>query len=401
MFPRRSGPLILSVLVIVAIAAAIYFAVRKPPLEVELGTVSRGPVVVTIDDEGETRVHDLFAVSAPISGRVQRIELEPGDPVVAGHSIVARMVPASSDFLDPRSRAVAVNDLSRLSSAVAAAEQQVRQARASADLASRDLERIRPLAEKGFASRTLLDRAITASAEAQAAARAAEATLASARAARAAAKAIVADPSGLTSPGSLAVRSPTSGTVMRRLRESETVVPAGTTLVEIGDPTKLEIVTDLLSSDAVKVAAGDAVIIDEWGGEGNLHGRVRRVEPYGFLKLSALGVEEQRVNVIIDLTDPPERWVRLGHGYRVLVRIAEWTAKDALRIPVSALIRDRGRWAVFVVRDGRTKLESVDVEAMNDEYAAVSHGPSPGTAVVLHPSDKLEPNARVVAADSP
>ena len=184
---------------------------------------------------------------------------------------------------------------------------------------------------------------------------------------------------------------------MRITRESEAVVPAGSALIELGNPRDLEIVTDLLSSDAVKIAPGARVRIENWGGAGALAGRVRRIEPFGFTKISALGVEEQRVNTIIDIVDPPARWARLGHGYRVIVRIVEWESPRAGRVPVSALFRDKGVWAVFAVDQGRARLRHVQVGRMNDDMAELRGGLAVDAQVILHPSEKILDGARVEA----
>ncbi len=191
------------------------------------------------------------------------------------------------------------------------------------------------------------------------------------------------------------VRAPVSGTILRIYRESEQVIEAGAPLVEIGDPGGLEIVTDLLSTDAVTVSPGDAVLIDGWGGAKSLNGRVRRVEPYGFTKISALGIEEQRVNVIIDFTDPPELWKRLGHGYRVIAHIVRWRGKDVLKAPLSALFRDADDWAVFRIQGGRAKRTKITVGHINSESAEITGGLEAGARILLHPSARITDGSRV------
>ena len=203
---------------------------------------------------------------------------------------------------------------------------------------------------------------------------------------------------GTTARGSGAVNvtSAVPGFVLRVPQESERVVVAGTPLVEVGDPDRLEIVTDLLSADAVRVRPGASVLVDEWGGDRPLKGRVRLIEPYGFTKISALGVEEQRVNVVIDFAEPREAWRRLGHGYRATVRIVTSAAPNALKVPISALFRTGREWSVFVIDSGgRARLRRVEAGRMNDEEAEIRRGLEAGDRVVLHPSDKVQDGIRV------
>jgi HlyD family secretion protein len=244
--------------------------------------------------------------------------------------------------------------------------------------------------KRGFATRAALDRAMAALAQAQASLAEAIRATDAARHDRDAARARLISPtSGRSSAKFLEVRAPISGTVMRLPRESEANVAAGSPLIELGDPRNLEIVTDLLSADAVRIKPGASVSIENWGDSKPLHGKVRRIEPFGFTKISALGVEEQRVNVIIDITDPSALWARLGHGYRVIVRIAEWESPDSLQVPVSALFRDKGAWAVFVAEGGKARLAPVRIGRMNDETAEVLEGVESGKTVILHPSEKI------------
>ena len=393
----RPGPLAISALIAAVVIAALYLAIRKPPYQVDLATVTQGPMTVTIDDEGETRVHDLFVVAAPINGRLTRIELEAGDPVVAGRTVVARMTPVDPDFLDPRSEArVPAHKIQALDAMLASSSMRIEQARAVRDLAKQEQGRLEALFNRGFATRAALDRANASVSSSNAAYSEAVGATEAARFERDAARANLVTPNAQRGRGgTLDVRSPTSGTVMRVPRESEATVAAGTPLVEIGDPRDLEIVTDLLSADAVRLPPGARVLIDKWGGATPLNGRVRRIEPFGFTKISALGVEEQRVNVIIDISDPPEKWTKLGHGYRVIIRAVEWESANALQLPVSALFRDNGKWAVFSVENGRARLVPVTVGRMNDERAELLGGLKKGASVILHPSEKITDDARV------
>jgi HlyD family secretion protein len=322
--PLRPGPAFLAMLIVAVVIGALYLAIRKPPYQVDLARVTQGPMTVTIDDEGETRVHDLYIVAAPINGRLTRIELEAGDHVIAGRTIVARLAPTDPDFLDRRTETRVNAQVQALDAVLASSGMRISQAEAARVLAAKEQARVNALFTRGFATRAALDRANASLTQAEAArAELVQATDA-ARHDRDAVRANLMSPLSTRMPGKmLDVRSPVSGTVMRLPRESEAPVSAGTPLIELGNPRNLEIVTDLLSADAVRISPGSRVLIENWGGAKPLNGRVRRIEPYGFTKISALGVEEQRVNVIIDITDPPVLRTRLGHGYRVIVRVVE------------------------------------------------------------------------------
>lgn len=373
-----------SILVVGAIAATALWPER---LAVDVALASRGPMEVTLDEDGDTRVRDRFVVSAPVAGRLQRIELEPGDAVVKGHTVVARLMPAPPALLDPRARA-------ELTAAMAAASAGADQARAERDRAATMLERARAtlrrhrsLNEAGAVSRDDLEAAEAAVGTAEDSVRAA--TMAVARADQETRLAR----SRLQTPAAggriVDVVAPLDGVVLRRLRESEAVVPAGEGLVELGDPQQLEVVADLLSTDAVQVKHGHPVRIEQWGGGHPLPGVVRRVEPAGFIKVSALGVEERRVNVVIDLADPGTAARSLGDGYRVEVRIVVWEAADVLKVPIGALFRRGDDWAVFIVTDGRAVRRTVTVGHRNSEEAEVVDGLEAGDTVVLHPPDTL------------
>lgn len=362
---------------------------------VDLAAVSRGPLRVTVDEEGETRVRDRFVVTAPVAGRVQRIELEPGDPVRARDTVLATFLPADPVPLDARSRAEA-------QAAVAAAASSEERARAERDraaaalaLARSELARARALAaERVVAPQALESR--------EAEARLAEEGLKAAISAVAAAAHTLEMARVRVSPPAvggraITLRSPIDGVVLKRHRESESVVAAGEPLLDVGDPARLEVVSDLLSTDAVRVPPGAPVLVEQWGGDKALSGRVRRVEPSGFMKVSALGVEEQRVNVVIDLEEPAEAWRRLGDGYRVEVKIVVWEKADAVTVPTSALFRRGDAWAVFVEEGGRARLREVAVGPMNGQAGEVRSGLTPGERVVVHPGDTLRDGVRVEA----
>jgi HlyD family secretion protein len=387
------GPLVL------ALAGALIWLFRPAAVAVYLVAAGRGPLTVSVSDEGETRVRDMYVVSAPVPGLMRRVELDVGDAVIADQTVVAKIEPSDPSFLDVRSEAEARAGVDAAAAARTHAAAQVRRAQAELDFARAELERIRALARSHTVSANDLDAA-------ERRAKTAEAALAEARAEGQVreseyqvARARLLTPGASRRPAAdcdcVTVFSPVSGSVLRIVTESEGVVPSGAPLVEIGDPDQLEVVVDLLSADAVRVQAGQRVIIEAWGGAEPLNGTVRRVEPFGFTKVSALGIEEQRVNVVIDITDPREKWQRLGHGYRVEPRIVLWEAADVLRVPLSALFRDGERWAVFVEKDGRAQLRDVEIGQGNGLEAEVRSGLEAGERVVLHPGDRVSPGTRL------
>ena len=387
------NPRLIAGVAIVGVVLAV--ALWPSAIDVDVATVARGPMQVTIDEEGETRVRERFVVSAPVMGRVERIVLEPGDPVVRGKTIVARLTPAAAPLIDPRSQA-------ELSAAVAAARAAVGQTRAERERAATALtraqstaRRLEALLKSGAISGDELEAAQTTSKSAENAFRAADFSVARAEHELQLAQARL-KPSS-TGGGTVDVVAPVDGVVLKRMRESASVVPVGEPLLEIGDPHTLEVVSDLLSTDAVRVARGASVSIEQWGGPHPLEGRVRLVEPSGFTKVSALGVEEQRVNVIIDFSDLADEAepASLGDSYRVEVRIVIWQDPAALKVPVGALFRRGDDWAVFVVNEGRVQLQPVHIGQRNDRDGQALKGLSEGQTVVVHPPDTLTDGARI------
>jgi HlyD family secretion protein len=361
---------------------------------VDVGEVTRSALQVTIDEEGETRVRRRFLVSAPVTARVLRIDLEPGDQVVGGQTVVAELRPETPALLDARSRMEAEAAAAAARATVGRTRAEIERARADLARLEREFAREQDLDASGLTTRQAVDLREVDVLAARETLRAAEFASASAASELARAEARL----QTTAEGTgrvLTVTAPVDGVILRRLRESEGLVPAGEPLVEIGDPADLEVVADLLSTDAVRVQPGAEALIEQWGGDGSLRARVRRVEPSGFTKISALGVEEQRVNVILDLEHPPSEWSRLGDGYRVEVRVVVWASPDAVTVPTSALFRRAGGWAVFVVEDGRAHLRAVAVGQRTPAHAEVLDGLTPGQEVVLHPSDTLTDGARV------
>jgi HlyD family secretion protein len=380
------------------VAALLAVALVPRPVQVEVAEVSRGPLEVTLDHEGKTRVKERYTVSAPVAGQVLRIELEPGDPVVAGKTVLATFLPADPTPLDARTRAEAQARAKAAQASLDSAVAQERRARAEADLAATERDRARHLRAVGVVTQQALDEAEAQARAAHDALAAATAAAATARhdvaAARAALLSVRAASEG--GPGDvLLLRSPVTGVVLRRLRESRAVVPAGEPLVEVADRADLEIVADYLSSDAVQIKPGMPVHIDQWGGGATLAGAVQRVEPSGFMKVSALGVEEQRVWVVVEFADPYRAWESLGDGYRVETRAVVWRGEDVLRLPTSALFRHGERWAVFVLHAGRARLTEVSIGHRSALQAEVTAGVELGDRVVVHPSDAVVNGVRV------
>ncbi len=388
--------------VVAAVVLLIVWSMRPQPVPADLAQVSRADLVVTIDDEGETRVKNVYVVSAPVAGRVERIELEVGDEVIAGETVLALFQPQDPSLVDVRS-------LSEAEAGVGLAEADQSRAEAELDYAKSELARAEMLFQESTISASTLDRARLAVRTAQAAFDKAKATVAKRRMdLRTARAAMESAGSGKSSRDSgvtyISVRAPVSGRVLQRMQQSAAVLPAGTPLLEVGDPKNLEIVTDLLSADAVKVSKGDNVIIEEWGGPYPLEGMVLRVEPFGFTKISALGVEEQRVNVVTDFLSPPEKWTSLGHGYRVMTRIVIQERPDVLQVPLGALFRQGDEWAVFVndgdENGGSAELRMVDVGGRNTLNAEITSGLQEGDWVIVHPSDQVIDGTWVQTRDS-
>jgi HlyD family secretion protein len=332
-------------------------------------------------------------VSSPVAGRVLRIELEPGDVVRRGE-VVARVRAEPPPLLDERTRAEAQAALESARAALGQARAEEPRARATLAQLQRDLARVRELAKSAVVSAQEVD---ARASEAKAAEEAVNAAVFAVRAATSEqqrAQARLAPPGPDAGGRVVPVAAPVNGVVLKRLRESESVVPPGDPLVEIGDPRHLEIVADLLSTDAVRVKPGARAIIEQWGGDKQLEARVRLIEPAGFTKISALGVEEQRVNVVLDFVDPAAG-AALGDAYRVEVRVVIWEAPTVLKVPTGALFREREQWAVYVVRNGRAHRTTIEVGHQTGQEAEVTSGLAERDVVILHPGDSLVDGAKV------
>ena len=366
------------------------------PQPADFAAVERSALRVTIDEEGETRVRDRFVVSAPLAGRVLRIELEPGDAVKAGETVLATFQPTAPVLLDARSRAEAEARVKAAEAALGRARADRDRSQAELKKAEADRERYARLASEEIVSAEQLEAAELDRDTRQKAVRAADFAVRTAAYDLEVARAtLVEDTAGGSGREPITIRSPVDGTVLKRVRESEAVVPAGEPLLEVADPADLEIVSDLLSTDAVKVRRGQKVLVEQWGGDRPLHGVVRRVEPSGFMKVSALGVEEQRVNVVIDFEDARQAWEALGDGYRVEVRIVTWEEADVLSVPTSSLFRRGEGWAVFAVEEGRAVLREIEIGMRNGLAAQVLGGLDGGARVIVHPSDAIADGVRV------
>jgi HlyD family secretion protein len=385
----------------IVVLGALIMAMLPQPEPVDISAVDRGRLAVTLDHEGRTRVHDRYVVSAPLPGRVLRIGLRPGDPVRARDTVLASFAPAAPALLDARSLAEARSRVRAAEAALARARAERAQAQVASEFALSENRRIRGLADQGVTSVQQRD---AADAEARASARALDAAGSAVEMAISdleTARAALVEPSGdggqkpTGSARVLPLRSPIDGVVLQRFQESEAVVPQGQPLVEVADLSTLELMADFLSADAVRITAGMPALIEQWGGGTPLRGHVTRVEPAAFLKISALGVEEQRVWVIIGFDDPPSAWQALGDGYRVEARVIVWEHDDVLRLPTSSLFRRGDGWAVFVIEAGRARLRTVRIGQRNGTTAEVLDGLKAGERVVVHPSDRVVDGVRV------
>ncbi|MEM1068135.1 MAG: efflux RND transporter periplasmic adaptor subunit [Planctomycetota bacterium] len=360
--------------------------------------VSRGPMDVRVEEDGQTRIREKYIVSTPLAARLSRITLDVGDHVVGDSTVIARLEATDPALLDPRATAQAKARVRAAERKLELARAELVKAEAEVQFAESEMGRVRQMMAGNAASRSQLETREmlfrTESEEARAAGFAvdiAEYELELEKAALLLTSANQESDTEMT----LSIQSPIDGRVLRIYQESSAVVQAGAPLLELGDPTDLEVVADVLSRDAVRISAGDLVELKHWGGDFALVGRVRLVEPSGFTKVSALGVEEQRVNVIIDLEDPPADRQQLGDGFRVDCEVVIWEEDDVLQVPTSALFRVDGNWNVFTMDTGRAHRKAVKIGQNNGRFAQVLEGLSEGEAVIVHPSDSLEDDSLV------
>ncbi|MBL9164930.1 MAG: HlyD family efflux transporter periplasmic adaptor subunit [Planctomycetaceae bacterium] len=405
---------------VAAVAGAIILGLRPAAVEADLAPVVRGDIRETVDQDGRTRLRERYAVSAPLAGRLLRIALDPGDQVEAGETLVASIEPRDPELLDARALLQAEANVKAAEARLERTSPLLDEAVANLEFAEADLQRARQAQQESRGSVTLneLENKEMVRRTRAALVRAAEHAheIAKFELAQAEAALIRSRPLGESTPDAASnaadaatgdaartpapypqqdpqwhfnIPAPINGRVLRVFRESSGVVAAGDQLLEIGDPLDLEVEIDVLSRDAVKVKPGAPVLLEEWGGERPLHGEVRLVEPSGFTKISTLGVEEQRVNVIVDLVDPPQSREALGDGFRVEARIVTAEAKNALKVPTSALFRAGDDWAVFRVEDGIARQRTIKVGLQNGLEAEVQEGLAEGDLVVTHPGDNV------------
>ena len=391
---------------IAAIAITLFFAFTPKPTEVDLGEVRRGDLTVTIVEEGQTKVRETYIVSTPVAGRLLRVQLHPGDPVIKRETIVAQMRPINPVVLDSRTREQASAALNASLAALRAAQAEMNAASAAEELANFDFARTKSLFDSGISSELALQRARNALQTSQARRETAEASIEmrEAEVANARANLISINDLGLENINGQArgdeipIHSPIDGRILQVIQESTTTLPVGAPIMEIGDiASGLEVEVQLISSDAVQVTVGDPVILRDWGGANDLQGEVRRIDPYGITKYSALGVEEQRVPVEIALLTPAQERPALGHGYRLEAAIVIWQATDILTVPASALFREGGQWSVFIELDGVAQLRSVEVGKSDGRLSEVISGLDEGDHVVLYPSAAIESGRTITA----
>lgn len=385
---------IVFILIVGAIAWGLFAGFRPQPVVVEFGEAVRAPLRVAVEQEGRTRVGDRYVVTAPVDGYARRIELDVGDAIEAGAPLVA-LEASRSAVLDARRSAEAEARVAAAQANLSAVEQRVKAAEAGAALAGKELARMRRLRAAGHVTGEAEDRALAEDERAGSELRSARFTVATARHELEAARTALGYAAAGGKGEPVLVRAPVAGQVLKIPRKSEGAVEAGQPLIEIGDPRVLEVEVDVLSADAVRIRPGTRVLFERWGGDGALEGKVRVVEPAGFTKVSALGVEEQRVWVIADFTSPAGQWQRLGDGYRVEASFMLWEGEDVLQVPASALFRDGDGWAVFAVEDGRAVRRSVDTGQRNGLAAQVLGGLKEGDRVIVHPDDRLSDGVKV------
>jgi HlyD family secretion protein len=383
-------------LVILAVLAAAGWALWPRPVAVDAVTIGRQDIEVTIEEEGKARIREIFTVSAPIAGKMLRVSLHPGDTVTKDETVVATIRPADPGLLDARARRVAEAAVAAASAAVGLANAEVRQAEAQLAFLNGELDRATRLIRQGTISERAFEKAKLDAETAAAALESAKALLTVRMRELDRAEAALIETAGDTNCCT-EVKAPVSGRVLRVRTESEQVVLPGTPLLEIGDPGDLEIVADILSRDAVQIRPGARAVIDNWGGA-PLSATVSRIDPSASTKVSALGIEEQRVPVVLALDGEAGQHAALGDGFRVVVRISIWKGENLIAVPIGALFRDGPDWAVYAAVNGKAVLKRLKIGQRNGEFAEVRSGLAEGETVILHPSDQIEDGSAVTIA---
>lgn len=379
------------------IVTALIYGFWPQPRLVDIAAAERAPMQIAVEEEGKTRVIDRYVISAPVAGTTCRVDMDVGDYIEKNQPLVT-IEPLQSSALDPRSQAEAQYRVAAAQASLQMAEQNAQSAAAEADLAVKELHRLKPLVSDGHITLERLDRAEMMARSTAAAKRSADFAVNVARHELGAARTALehAGAQGeLTPETTVEVRAPVSGRILKIQQQCAGVVKPGQALLEIGDTRSLEIEVEVLSSDAIKIKPGMRVIFNQWGGVKPLQGQVRTVEPVGFTKVSALGVEEQRVRVISDITSEPTQWQNLGDGYRVEARFIIWEEKEVLQIPASALFRDNQGWAVFAIDNNRARKTTIEPGRHNGLHAQVLKGLAEGEFVITHPDDTIEDGVSV------
>ena len=374
----------------------VIYGMSAKPVAVEMAAVSRGPLTVEIVEEGKTRIRNRYVVAAPIAGQMRRVSLKPGDEVKAGVTVLTTIEPQAAPLLDARSRAQAEAAVAAARAGEQKAEEALQMAQTAAQFAQANWDRIKVSSQKGSVSINEKENSERDAEMRRREVRAGEFALQIAKFERAQAEAALMQMDSPQSDGqSVEVKSPVNGLVLRVQQESSAVVMAGAALVEVGDPADLEIEAELLSRDAVNIQPGAAVIIEQWGGETPLQGRVRRVEPAAFTKTSALGVEEQRVIVLSDLVNPPATAGKMGDRYRVEVRVAVWHGDDVIQVPTGALFREGSSWITYLFDNGKARKIPVTTGHASGRSTEVVSGLQVGQQVLLHPPDTVTDGSAV------
>lgn len=392
--------LVISGLSAAALIALLWVSFKPESVAVDLHEIARGPMQITINADGKTRIRDVYDVIAPINGTAQRSPVSVGDPVVAGETVLAVVEPAAPALLDIRSRIQAEAAVREAEAALHVAESELRQAEEDLTYQKSQFERVRTLVERGVSSITQLEDSSQILALKTAAKEAAAARLEMAKGSLERAQAGLIEPTenGQSETGGCCVelRAPVDGRVLEIDVVSESPVTAGTRLLSVGQPEDLEIVADILSSEAVRIAPGAGAIVERWGGPDPLMAKVRSIEPSAHTKISALGIEEQRVDVVFDLVSPPAERKGLGDGYSVFLRVIEWEGADVLQVPLSALFRQGAQWSVFVVEEGRARQVQVRIGRRNGQMAQVLDGLEAGARVITYPGDNVTDGVLIV-----
>lgn len=380
--------------VVLALAGGFYYALREQPVGVDTARAERAPMVVTLVQEGVTRIRNVYTISAPIAGHLARPVLVEGDPVKAGSTVIASIHPLDPPLLDERTLAELRAQRDAANAAIAVATSDVARIDAELQHARREYERYSRLAARGAIPEMTVQKAANDVTVLEAQLRAGNSSILLRQAELANIEAKLRQPDTTDNAEFCCVelKAPVDGVVLDVLAESEQPVAAGTKIADVGDPRDLEVSVDLLSSDAVRIRPGTPASIIDWGGDRPLAATVRRIDPSAFTKVSALGIEEQRVNAVLDLAETD---ARLGHGFRVYAEITLWQAPSVLQVPISALFRQGRDWSLFAVEDGMARRKTVTVGHMNDRVAELTDGLAEGAVVIVHPSDLVEDGGAV------